>query len=191
MTIEGVVIRTANQQKKMNQELVRALHGANKNSKGIPVVYQYLHNPNEPLIVDSDNTMGYVYNVRRNHRGDVIGDVEIMQLLRIAVNWQGVIDNIAASPKQEQNNQYTVDAFIVYDIAAKARIDKKREEQKLVHPMGVNRLAVAGEIPFMPSADDNSFIKEASEKLTEEYKNCFAKQTDNQMTTSEGGTEDE
>jgi hypothetical protein len=175
MTIEGVVVRTANQQKKMSRELLQALTNACKSNKGLPIIYQYLHNPKEELIVDSDNTMGYVRNVHRNHKGDIIADVEIMQLLRISSNWQGVIDNIAASPKPNQNNIITVDAFIVYDAEAKSEIDKRNEEKRLADPLE-GRLAKPGVVPFMSSGNDDTNIKEISEKLIDDYKKRVAQQ---------------
>lgn len=192
----GVTIRTEEQLKKMNPQLVEAIKNSIRNEgKPIPVVYQYLHKPGEELVIDSDNTIGKVTNMRFDGKGDVVGDIEIMNILKIAANFQGTVDNIVASVKPIGNTgrtKLTVDGLIVYDKVAKEEIlRKKREQQVLAESDFCERLAKPGEIPIMPAVAEGDMsmtkLKDVSEKLIDEFKQRVA-QSDNKK---EGGNKNE
>lgn len=187
MIVENVVVRSVKQQRKMNKNVLDGLILACKRNKPIPIVYQYLHNPNEPLIVDADNTIGKAYYLNCVPGGDIVASVEINQMLRLSVNWQGVIDNIAVSFHSDigKKGAFMIDAFIIYDAEAKAAIDKKKENTVV----SLNRqLAKPGVVPFVSSGDNNAIIKDATNTILEEFKKQSVKQADNQ---TEGGTSDE
>lgn len=161
MKLEAVIIRTFDQIRMMDENLVKGLTSIKPFDK-IPLIYNYLHNPNNELVIDNSNRIGTVTNVRVNDKGDIVGDIDILDILKLASNFEGVIDNIAASINPT-NGEVTVNAFIIYDIVAKNKI---KEGKRLKH----------GEIPLM-STTDPEMMKEVSEKLVEEYKNLIEKQT--------------
>lgn len=166
-----VKIRTKMQESKMNPTLRDALSFLMKNPhKEIPLVYQYLHNPNVELVIDSDNRIGTITNVRRDKDGDIVGDVSINNILKLASNFVGVIDNVAASI-HPNTNRIEVDAFIIYDKAAKDEIRIKRDFQR----RKMASLAKAGEIPIM-SSNGADTLREVSEKLMKEYENMIMEQ---------------
>ena len=165
-----VIIRTKAQEGKMNPALQEALSFLLKNRhKKVPLIYQYLHNPKAELVVDADNRIGTITNVRRNSNGDIVGDVTINDILRLASNFTGVIDNMAASYHQESNHP-EIDAFIIYDKTAKDEIKVKRTRTGNLAP-----LAKPGEIPIM-AQDGVDVMREVSEKLLKEYENMIEKQ---------------
>ena len=186
----GLVIRAEKQLKNMDSRLVEALKNSiGENYKAIPVVCQYLHKPGEELVVDSDNTIGKVTNIRFNGKGDVVGDFEIMNILKIATNFQGTVDNIAASakPNGKGDPKFAVDALIIYDKLAKEEILRKKRdmERQLMESDFCTRLAKPGEIPIVPSATGKASVAElldVTEKLVDEFKNRVA-----QPINEEGG----
>ena len=167
-----VTIRTKEQEKKMNQLLQNALSILMRNPhKEIPLVYQYLHNPNAELIIDADNRVGTITNVRRNRAGDIIGDVAINNILKIASNFVGEIDNMAAS-NHPDTRRVEIDAFIIYDKTAK---DEIRVRKQNVLNGRMDAFAKSGEIPIM-SRNGVDTMREISEKLVKEYENMTAEQ---------------
>jgi hypothetical protein len=187
MITENVVVRSVNQQRKMNKNVLDGLVLACKRNEPIPIVYQYLHNPNRPFRVDEDNTIGKAYYLNCVPGGDIVASVEINQMLRLSVNWQGVIDNVAVSyhPEIGKKGAFMVDAFIIYDAEAKAAIDKKKENT--VASLN-QKLAKPGVVPFVSSSDNDAFMKNAADTILKEFKKQAEKQADNQ---TEGGTSDE
>ena len=173
-------IRTSEQMSKMDSRLVEALKNAtSEKGRKIPVVYQYLHRPNEPLVVDVDNTMGEISNIRYNEDGNIVGDFHIINILKIASNFQGVIDNIAASPKPSSGKnpyKFTLDACIVYDRVAKEEILRKKQEAR---NRISGRMAKPGEVPIVASGYGMPTLKEISEKLVDEFEKQVSEQTDN------------
>lgn len=176
--IIGVTVRTREQLTNMNVQLVDALKYEinRRRGKRIPIIYQYLHNPNVPLVVDRDNTIGYIDNIRKDKDGNIVADLEMLNLLKIASNYQGIIDNIAASFKPNEK-RITIDAFIIYDKVAKEEIlQRKKERQTSME----NRLAKPGEIPFMVSSDSNEAVHSITDKLMVEFnKRMSEEQSDN------------
>lgn len=163
MSVEPVIIRTKEQLTNMNHVLVNALNNLAKSNKEIPIIYQYLHNPNEEVIVDVDNTIGTARNIIIDGKGDIVCNVKIRDLMKIASNYQGVIDNILAT-MNPNNNECEVNAFIIYDKFAKQEImDRKKLMQNN------SDLARPGDIPFV-SEYGADMLKEVSETLLEEYK---------------------
>jgi hypothetical protein len=190
MIVDNVVIRSAKQQKTMNKDVLTALLRACKRNKSIPIIYQYLHNPKEQLVVDSDNKMGEAYNIRRIANGDITATVYIDQMLKVSLNWHGIIDNIGATISAEHYGIPVVNAFIVYDTEAKKAIDKKNAEKKSEGVALLNKqLAKPGQVPFVTSGDSNSFMKDASENIMREFNKRMSEQADNQ--NDEGGSIDE
>lgn len=166
-----ITIRTRDREKTMNPALQDALSNLLKDpKKEVPLVYQYLHNPKEGLVVDSDNKIGIVTNVRRDSHWNIIGDVVINDILRLASNFVGEIDNMAAS-FNKVTHECNIDAFIIYDITAKNMVDERRSKQSI-------SLAKYGEIPIM-SQSDPDMMKEISKELIKEYENMMGQQTNN------------
>lgn len=151
----------------MDERLVSALISLDHSKREIPLAYQYLHNPNKEFIVDCDNRIGTISNIRKNTEGDIIGDVKLMSILKLASNYTGTVDNMVASFDAE-TNRAKIDAFIVYDKHAKDEIVSKN----LRRVVDVNKLAKSGEIPIMSSVDSN-MMKEMSEKLLSEYEDMM------------------
>ncbi len=157
--MDEVVIRTNRQLKSMNLAIVKALEDAAGMKKGrIPVIYQYLHKPGTPTIVDDTNIIGYITNIKKEKNGDIVGDIGIISLMKLAIHYQGVIDNICVSI-DPSTKATKIDCFIVYDRSAKSEIDRLREEKK--NP----RVFKRGEIPFV---DDGVGKQMALKKITEE-----------------------
>lgn len=177
----SVTIRTKHQLEHMPQGLQVAIAEALKDrDRSYPVVYQYLHNPKEPLIVDADNTMGHLTNIQKNKHGDIVGDLSIILILKVASHFQGVIDNIAAS-YAAGTGVPTIDAFIIYDSIAKAEILRKKKEAE----DDLNaRLAKPGEIPFVAS-DDGIDMKEITGKLIREFEKVIGEQQEDKINDKE------
>ena len=165
MKLNAVVIRTKEQLLSMNEYLVKGLKSLKKTDE-IPLIYNYLHNPKNELVVDSNNRIGMVTNIRKNSRGDIIGDVIISNILKLASNFVGVIDNIAASIEPSTNN-IKINAFIIYDVEAKNKVTEIKKKS--------NSIAKLGEIPLMSNVDQD-MMKEISDTLLNEYKNLVEKQ---------------
>lgn len=169
-----ITIRTKEQEQKMNPSLQDALSNLLKNPKReIPLVYQYLHNPNAELIIDSDNRIGTITNVRRSRDLDIIGDVSINSILKLASNFDGEVDNMMASYHQK-TSRIEIDAFIIYNKMAKEEIQIKKKYQE----NRINSLSKSGEIPIM-SHNGTDVMKEVSETLLKEYENMINEQNSN------------
>lgn len=169
----SVIIRTATQIRAMNPHIVKALDAVvDKKDISIPVVYQYLHRPGVQFLATSDNTIGKIVYVTKDFKGDYIGTIHLMSLLKLASNYMGVIDNIAVSINQA-TNQVSLDGFIVYDKSAKLKIAKKKnldidmpnDDLSMIHGPR------AGEIPFALSSttETSELMKEASKLLIDEF----------------------
>jgi hypothetical protein len=139
----------------------------------IPLIYQYLHSKDKYVDVSSGNTVGEVYNIRENIKGDIIGDVKLYPMTRLSGNFQGTIDNLMAdyNPITKSTN---IKAFIIYDKEAKQRIIDKKSENK------ASEVSIkSGEIPLASNLD-NIKMKDITDKLLEEYEKLVAnKQNDN------------
>jgi hypothetical protein len=129
----------------MNPALVSALEECRVKGLRVPIVYQYLHNPNKQLEITQDNLVGYVSNIHYVTKGEdslLIGDVEIDDLLRVAVNFEGKVDNMMAEADADGKSVH-IKAFIIYNKIAKDIINKKKEDE-------INkRLPRPGEIPYV------------------------------------------
>ena len=168
------MIRTESQLKKMNPSLQDAISFLLKNPhKKVPLIYQYLHNPTKELVIDCDNRVGTITNVRRNKIGDIVGDVTINDILKIASNFVGEVDNMAAS-FHEDSKRIEIDAFIIYDKVAKNEIRVNRENQQ----NKIGALSKVGEIPIM-SQNSAETMREISEKLMKEYEIMVNEQNNN------------
>lgn len=157
MSLNNVIIRTKEQLKVMNEHLREALYNKTRSSEPTPLIYQYLHNPKNEFIVDNDNTIGSIVNIRKNKNGDIVGDVNINSILKLANNYQGCIDNMMGLFNPD-TSKFEIVAFVVYDKAAKELIDNK--PKNAVKP---------GVIPFMSGVDPVT-MKEVSETIMGEYK---------------------
>ena len=168
------MIRTESQLKKMNPSLQDAISFFfNYPHKKVPLIYQYLHNPTKELVIDCDNRVGTITNVRRNKKGDIVGDVTINDILKIASNFVGEVDNMAAS-FHEDSKRIEIDAFIIYDKVAKNEIRVNRENQQ----NKIGALSKVGEIPIM-SQNSAETMREISEKLMKEYEIMVNEQNNN------------
>lgn len=166
----------------MQEPLIYALKQLVKqNNISVPVVYQYLHKPGVELTVTTDNTMGTISNIRMKN-GAFIGDIEIYDILKIATNFTGVIDNLAVTSQQSSGKTtYKVDAFIIYDKIAKERILQKKKNME-------ERLAMPGNIPLISGEETSVAIKDATKAILADFEQRFA---DKQPTISnEGGNDD-
>lgn len=159
MSLSPVIIRTAKKFESMNEMLIEAINNLIKSKKEIPLIYEYLHNPNKELIIDSDNKIGTISNVRKDKKGNIIGDVAIYNILKLANNYQGCIDNLTASYHPD-TKQIEIDAFIIYDKTAKENIKSKRNQ--------ISDLSKPGEAALM-SEYGPEMMKDISDALIEEY----------------------
>lgn len=179
--IAGLKIRTKEQLKTMNPRIEEAVRNSIRDGRAIPLVYQYLHKPGKELIINSDNTIGKVTNIRYDEHGDLVGDVEIIDILKIASNFVGVVDNLMASPKpmhsERDGYRLTLDGLIVYDKFAKDDILARK--RRMLESDFAGRLARPGEIPIMPTSSDKLTMREVTNKLVDEFKNRVEKQEHN------------
>lgn len=166
-----VTIRTKEQMENMDERLVSALKSLETDNREIPLAYQYLHNPNKEFIVDSDNRIGTVTNIRKSDNGDIVGAVNIISILKIASNFTGTIDNMVATLDPKANH-VKIDAFIIYDKHAKDEIISKNV-RRVVSP---DRLARAGEIPIMSNMGAD-VMQEVSKTLLSEYESMMKETT--------------
>ena len=170
MILTDVMIRTSDQVLSMDSRLVDALNYSTKKNDKIPLVYRYLHNPNEEFIVDETNKIGNISNIRKTSKG-YIGDVEIHDIIKLAINYQGTIDNLLVT-YNTNIGRFEVNAFIIYDKIAKSECDKRKKDRL----NNINRrLPRPGEVPFS-SSYDNIDVKRACEALIEEYNKHMASQ---------------
>lgn len=167
----NISIRTKKQMNKMDARLVDALHHLLQESVEIPLVYQYLHNPKKEFIIDSDNRIGTVKNITKMENGDIVGDVSIKNILKIASNFNGVIDNMVATVNPKTNSMEII-AFIIYDKHAKEEIVSKNVRRFV----DATKLPKSGEIPIMTQYG-NDMMKEVSKTLISEYKTMLDKTT--------------
>lgn len=185
MKLKEIVIRSKEQMDSMQKEVRDALyHLVKQNNMSVPVVYQYLHKPGVELTVTTDNTMGMMSNIRMKD-GAVVGDIEIYDILKIASNFTGVIDNFAISQNNKIPNKpvYAFDAFIIYDKVAKERIlQRKRNTEE--------RLAMPGNVPLVSGEDAGIALQRATKEILADFERRFGKQqpTDN---SNEGGNDNE
>lgn len=182
MKLKGIVIRSKKQMDSMQEPLVHALKQLIKQTNiSVPVVYQYLHKPGVELSVTTDNTMGSMTNIRMKE-GAIIGDIEIYDILKIASNFTGVIDNLAVTSQQTgKGTTYKVDAFIVYDKVAKERILQKKKNME-------ERLAMPGSVPLISGEEKSVAIKDATKAILADFERRFANEQPN--ISNEGGNED-
>lgn len=162
-----IIIRSLEQQSKMKPEILQALKSLFNTNKTIPIVYQRLHKPGAPLIIDSDNKIGEMTNIRKENNGDIVGDVTVYNVLKLANNFDGAIDNIAAS-LNAKTGKARLDAFIIYDKVAK-------DEIRLLKSMNANGLAKEGEIPLESSVKQEDLMA-ITDELMEEYRKLVASQ---------------
>ena len=170
MVIGNIVIRDISQLCSMDNRLADALKNLTFKKQTIPLVYQYLHNPNKTFIIDIDNTIGKVFNIRRSSNG-IIADIQLNDVLTYASNFTGKIDNMMAD-FNPNTNEIEIKAFIVYDKVGKENCIKQKTQS-------LNKqLPKPGEIPFMPSKD-NLDMKCISEELINEYNKFISSQNSN------------
>lgn len=183
MKLKGIVIRSKEQMSSMQEPLVYALKQLIKqNNFSIPVVYQYLHKPGVELSVTTDNTMGMMTNFRMKNDA-VMGDIEIYDILKIASNFTGIIDNLAVTTQQSgKGTTYKVEAFIVYDKVAKERILQKKKNME-------ERLAMPGNVPLISGEEKSVAIKNATKEILADFERRFA--NEQPKMSNEGGNENE
>ena len=174
MGLDPVIIKTRDQLKKSNEPVVSAINKLLTQNKRIPLVYQYLHTT--PFVLEPNNIIGDVYNIRKDKNGNVIGDVKLYPISNHAHHYQNTIDNILVvnNPK---NGDYEVNVFIVYDKDAKRELIEKRKR-------AANDLPKPGNIPFM-SQYGPELMKQITETLTEEYEKLLVGQQKDNL--NEGG----
>ena len=158
-----IVIRSKEQLKNMNPVIIEALQNAQKFHKEIPLIYQYLHNPNKPLIVDNENKIGMVTNIHKSTYGDYVGTVSIQNILALASNFDHTIDNLGVS-NHSDTGRFEVDAFIIYDKHAKNDVKVRNEKLE-----SLSNIPKTGEIPIM-SQHNPKMMKEIADQLVDEYK---------------------
>lgn len=164
-----IVIRSKKEQSKMNPEILQSLKSEFHSDKKIPIIYQRLHNPNEPLVIDSDNKIGQISNTRQSSNGDIIGDIQIFNVLKLANNFEGTIDNIAASLNLD-TGKVNLDAFIIYDKVAKDELRLRKATKGF-------DLAKEGEIPLESNIKQEDLVA-INDKLMEEYRKLVESQQD-------------
>lgn len=158
-----ITIRSKEQLKSMNPIIVEALQNASKTNKEVPLIYQYLHNPNKPLIVDSENKIGTISNIHKAVDGDYVGVANIKNILALASNFEHVIDNLAVSLHSD-TGKFEVDAFIIYDKHAKNDIKVRNEKVE-----ELSKSPKYGEIPIM-SQHSPTMMQDIANTLMDEYK---------------------
>lgn len=191
MKLSAIVIRSKEQLSFMQKEVRDALlYLVKQDNMSVPVIYQYLHKPGVGVDVTVNNTMGMMTNIRMRN-GAIIGDVEIYDLLSIASNFTGVIDNFAITcyRKEEghyrgtQHMAYKFDAFIIYDKTAKERVLRNKKNME-------ERLAMPGVVPLMSDEDAGVALKKASEEILEDFRRRFGDKQPVE-TNKEGGYNNE
>lgn len=157
-------IRGVEQLESMDPRLTSALIALTKRPKlQIPLIYQYLHNPKESIVVDDDNKIGYVTEFKHTSIG-IIGSV-VLDILKTNSNqFQGVIDNLMVTINPNTKNP-ECHAFIVYDKDAKVMIDSRKQEQ-----LKDLQLPKPGEIPLATEQVD---MKDINKQLVEQFESAM------------------
>lgn len=186
MNLNGVVIRSKEQMTTMQKELRDALlQIVKQDNLSVPVVYQYLHKPGVEISATTENTMGMMRNIRMKDDA-IVGDIEIYNILKIASNFTGVIDNLAVSASMRNTKStkpaYKLEALIVYDKVAKERILQKRKNME-------ERLAMPGNVPLISGEEKGVAIQNATKEILADFERRFAKEQPNK--SNEGGNVDE
>ena len=174
MILEGVVIRNNAKMQMMDKLLLDGLELLTLKKSEVPLVYTYLHNPNKEFIIDGDNKIGKVFNIRKTKNG-IVGDVELLSILKLASNYTGVIDNMMAEINPH-TKKIEIKAFIIYDKIAKEDIVRKRNQS--LDTLN-QRLAKPGEIPFV-SSYDNFDLSKINDELVKEYQKLMEPQNNNE-----------
>ena len=173
MALHPVTIKTREQLNKSNPIIVDALIGSINQKMRIPMVYQLSHT--EPFKLNSNEKIGEIYNIRKDKRGNIIGDVKLYTMSYFAFHYQGMIDNIVVS-NNPNNGEPNIDAFIVYDRRTKEAIETRKRIS--------SDLQKAGNIPFMsPCGPD--MLKEISDTLIKEYEKLVSLQQE--VNSNKGG----
>lgn len=162
MVMKSVIIRDKEHFSSMNKVLKDAIK--NSMRKTIPLVYQYLHNPDIEFYVDDDNKLGEVSNLRFDNKGNLIGDILLYDMLHLAIHYQGGVDNIFASINQKTKKP-EVYGFVIYDKFAKSVIDDKNKNKSNNDTFEIR----PGNVPIVSNID-NVKLQEVCEEIIEEYK---------------------
>lgn len=161
-THTNIIIRSKDQLNKMNKALTDALYETTKFSgTKIPLIYQYLHNPNSKVYVDETNSIGFITNIRKDKMGNIAGNIIINNpLSSLSTHFTGIIDNMVVVPNSNGSG-HKILAFIIYDKGAKQTIDNKSQVYSKV-----------GQIPDMMGIS-NEKMKEISNEILKEYENSL------------------
>lgn len=184
MKLNNIVIRSKKQMESMQKEIRDALYYlVRKDNMSVPVVYQYLHKPGVELVVTPENTMGVMTNIRMED-GAIIGDIEIYDILKIASNFTGVIDNFAISRHSRDSNKpvYAFDALIIYDKVAKERILQRKRNME-------ERLAAPGSVPLVSGDDTGIALQKATKEILADFERRF--KNEQSSNNKEGGFNNE
>ena len=126
MIIKNGIIRKKDELVNIRKEIVTALNTlvGHKDIK-INIVYEYLHTRNGASASSgSDCIIGYVDNIQLSSNGDIVGDFHINDLLKLANNFTGSIDNIVCGVVDIKGKiNYMISNFVIYDRFAKEVID--------------------------------------------------------------------
>lgn len=135
MVMRDIIIRNKEQLGSMHEIIRKALldEAKRKDKRVFPVVYTYLgkkhaFSNNE---ITPENTIGELSNIHLSEDGDVVGDISILDVHSLSINFVGVIDNIVVGVEKDSNIKgYHMINAVVYDKFAKAVIDEKRSSER-------------------------------------------------------------
>lgn len=148
---ENVVIRSKERLMRMG-ELGEVLHSIGSKhcvieipeDEDVPLVYQYGkgRRPGETINPLPGRIIGGVTNIRIDEKGDLVGDVRIIPMMRLSAHYQGVIDNILVGKtfpleeegkeKRESRPTYKLEQLIVYDKEFVSEQKRKEQENRMV-----------------------------------------------------------
>lgn len=179
MTHKNVIIREKEQLMSM-KEIVRSslLIEANRtNKRTFPIVYRYLGNKHmfSDNVITPENTIGELSNIHLSENGDVLGDVYIIDLNKLSINFTGVIDNIVVGvdPDSGIKGIHMINA-VVYDRFAKSVIDGQRLSTKSPNVIKISNSPIADKVARDKSINplqNPEVMASIEQSMKEEFKN--------------------
>ena len=172
---QNVVIRTKEQLSHMG-EIGDAILEMDDNDvfcqKKFPVVYQYMKGADgESVDTEKKNIIGDAYDVHIDAAGNLVCDIVINPMMRRAVHFQNMIDNLVVAKhiidnKKEQSIvNYELVQFVVYDK------DYKKEQTRLSRGESmVQKNYAAPKEAYTGNPKAGGHVKEMLQKLDDELK---------------------
>lgn len=134
---QNIIVRKKEQLVSMNPEIVSTLKTACRKQESCSLIYQPLQSKEatKDLVIDSSNRIGTIYNLRLDKEENVICDLEVFDLMKLASNFNGVIDNLIIQkvlPNKSSNHyRLKIVAFVIYDVELKEKIDNQLKQRAM------------------------------------------------------------